>query len=486
VFHDLALVHGLMPVLLELSDADGMTRAIAILPYPSLLPGGMHAAELRALQTEANPMDAFWSLSELLLREHLGQSASAHRSITSLAVDAEDRHAQPLSTPAVQDWLDAMFGIVISQPKSRKRPGLELRLPPESVPTITALVSRRLAEGLEGDIVGPFLVAERESFRPRWSVTLPANSKPHPNLPLLTTGRRTRRRDGVANAVSLHLAIALRTPEGPLDIEPTAGKNGAPTGLPPLSVLIDASDQAQTEALVLALRKAAGAQELQLLVRLSSPDCALSDLLDRLCIDIGWASVPRERDLREVARDARHETLLTISDRVNLRDGDILPSLCGLLREDSAFGSVSCVLLGETITKRGAVLQPATGGLFPAGVSFASSPRLTFCEPDVLQALSDLTYPVVANTLHLTAWRTNALADLLRPSGPVPPTAADIRLGLDLLASGYRNICTTKVRGIICAPYLRRDAIDPIGAAYVHPSRWEHVLNEVTVLRELF
>ncbi len=62
-----------MPLLLELADADGVTRAIALMPFPSLLPGGLHAAELRALQNEPNPIGAFWSLSELLLQETVGQ-----------------------------------------------------------------------------------------------------------------------------------------------------------------------------------------------------------------------------------------------------------------------------------------------------------------------------------------------------------------------------------------------------------------------------
>jgi hypothetical protein len=104
----------------------------------------------------------------------------------------------------------------------------------------------------------------------------------------------------------------------------------------------------------------------------------------------------------------------------------------------------------------------------------------------VLQALPNLTYPVVANTLLLTAFRRKALLDVPMPVGPVPPTVSDIRLGLDLLNAGYRNLCTTKFGAELAGNYVRRDSIDPVGAAYVNPDRWQTILSEVAFVRELF
>jgi hypothetical protein len=136
--------------------------------------------------------------------------------------------------------------------------------------------------------------------------------------------------------------------------------------------------------------------------------------------------------------------------------------------------------------KKDRVSQPAFGGIFPAGVSFSSSPRLSFSEPDLLEALPSSTYPVVANTFNLTEWDRSALARLPELDGPIPTREADIRLGLDLMEIGYRSLCTTTVSATIDGPYLRRDAIDPMGAAYLQPRRWEHILKNVTILRELF
>ena len=87
VFHDLLLLDPLMPLLLELSDVEGTTLAIVLLPFPSLLPGGLHWAELKAQQTEANSIDDFWSYSETLLEEAVGGPHWPSRSIGSLAVD---------------------------------------------------------------------------------------------------------------------------------------------------------------------------------------------------------------------------------------------------------------------------------------------------------------------------------------------------------------------------------------------------------------
>jgi hypothetical protein len=191
-------------------------------------------------------------------------------------------------------------------------------------------------------------------------------------------------------------------------------------------------------------------------------------------------------DLGEIARGTKHDLILTLDDRVRLTDTAAIAALCRFLQTDQSIASASCVLLGRAVLKKQTVLQPGSGGLFPGCLSFASSPRLSFFEPDVLQPLSRLAYPVVANTLLLTIWRRSALAGLAPLAGPVPKTSADIKLGLDLMEAGYRNICTSEVTAAVCEPYARRDVIDPVGSAYLQPDRWEEVLGRVTVLRELF
>ena len=477
VFHHVELLHPLMPVLLELVGADGTTRAIALMPFPSLLPGGLHAVELRALQNEPNPIDAFWSLSEVLLQETVGRESWADRSITAVAVDGGDGLPEP-----VRDWVSAVFGLSAG---GDKPVGLRLQLPPDSVPTIGALASRRLIGGGQAFAAGPYLVAEAGSFRPRWSIALPADQLPGAAVPQLRTVAATGKAERATMLAPIHLGIVLRSLHGPS--VPTADP---PTDSPTMpipanvSVVLSGSDAERLETVVQSIR-AAVSGEIEFLLRTPDPTDEMIAALERACDDQGWRALPAGAGLPEIARESRHHLILTISDRIGL-DGRTLPALLELLERDESAASASCALLSEKIIKKQAVLQPASGGLFPTGVSFASAPRLSFGEPDALQALPDLAYPVVANTLMVTLWRAGALAALPDACGPIRAAAEDIRLGLDLMRAGYRNWCTTQVSARFSGTYAPRDLIDPVGAAYLQPARWEDILCRVAVIRQLF
>ncbi|HET6535577.1 MAG TPA: hypothetical protein VFG41_05285 [Sphingomicrobium sp.] len=498
VFHDLELRHPLMPVILELSDTDDVTRAFALLPFPSLLPGGLHGAELRALQPEPNPMEAFWTLSSLLLRELLGAPGWPQRSIAKLSIIGSGGAEKcALLSDNVQRWLSAVFNLAVGCPSAPKRRkgsgakaarggGLHLLLPEDCIPTISGLVSRQLHACAKGRITSPYLVAESESHRPRWSVVLPQDWDPGPNAPALEGNSVARRGAAEPNGPPIHLAIALRPPPEPKIPQqpPPALAKSARAG-PALTMVLDASDANRTGAVVRALKAATGATELDLMVRLSGNESVIRGALDSECPAGTWSAVDAGSDLSLIAAKARHDLLLTISDRVSLDGARTLQVLSDMLA-DAQVASASCMLLAEASIKKKVVLQPATGGLFPAGVSFATSPALTFNEPDVLQPLPDLTYPVVANTFLLTLWRTRALADLPRPSRPLPVSSTDIRVGLALADRGLRSLCTTKACAKIAGQYVRRDAIDPIGQTYLNPQHWQQLLGRVTLLRQLF
>jgi hypothetical protein len=498
VFQDIELVHSLMPMILELSDGEGVTRDIALLPFPSLLPGGIHGAELTALQNEANPMDAFWSLSGILLEELLGRPDWPQRSIKNLSVRSDGvLSSESAVSPDLQEWLGAVFGLALdvttgTSPDTHiSTDGLGLILPTNAVPTISALVSRRLSLGEAVQMAGPYLVANADSLQARWSVGIPPDTQQTAGIPILVRLGPDTAVERARN-VSIHLSIALRSAEGDENgfLLKTGSRidkvSSAPAEALRLSVLLEASNGVRSEAVIRDLVAASGSSEIEFFVRTDGADQDLRDAIERSCGNNKWVSVPCDLDLRELARDARHDLLVTISDRVSLHDRNVLRDLCRIVDDQPAIGSASLVLLKETIVKDRAVWQTATGGLFPAGISFATSPRLGFFEPDVLEALPDLTYPVVANTLLLTVWNRHALAELPRLSGPVPLAARDIRLGLDLLERGYRNLCTTRGSAGLFGPHVRGDTIDPFGSAYVEPGRWEDILSRVTVLRELF
>jgi hypothetical protein len=486
VFHDIALFHPLMPLLIELSDADDVTQAITLLPFPSLLPGGTHDAELRALQVEANPIDAFWALSEKLLEETLGRPEWPERSITDLSIHSEDR-AFLQSSGEVQEWITAIFQLgKQNRSTKRKLDGLKLVLPSDSLPTISALASRNLELDGAGHRVGPFLVCDAPNMRPRWSVALPPNQAPDANLPVLIGKGRKRSTNRNRRVLPIHLAIVGR-PRGSFPTKAEAVATSLESYEPqPLTIAIDASDAGQTGALLSALRDYAGDNKPDVLVRFADgSDQAIATCLDDIVGQDRWKKVDTI-DPQDLAGAARHQFMLTLSDRVKLDGRATIDELCRLLKEDESIGSMSCALSGEMILKSQAAIQPTSGGLFPSRVSFATSPHLEFYEPDVLQPLLDLTYPVVANTSVLTLWRTRAIAELSRRTSAARSVAADIRVSLDLMKAGYRNVCTTKVQAKVLGSQKRRDTIDPLGSVYLEPSEWADIVSRVCVLRELF
>lgn len=476
-FFDIELDHALMPLLLEVTDEESVAQGYAFMPFPSLLAGGLHGAELRALQSEASPMDAFWSLSERLLAELL-EDADANQSIAGLRMD------HLIGEPSIADWLAAIFAIDVQEGSSARSSlaefrsesdGLQFLLPKGSVPTISALVSRRLEAGLYGS----FLVAEAGTFRPRWSVALPAG--------LLRRG--TLKTAEQEPEVPFPLTIVLREPSANLPAEAEDGGEAEPvvtpsSQCPPLTILLSASNPEQAAQLVAELRADAGGAELELLVKTSGADDGLPSSLDELCGPGGWKSISADTALNEVARTASHEILLTISDRVSFAPGT-LAALCALLKADHSVASASCVAVGEPIIRKHGVQTQSAGGLFPAGWSFVGAPHFSFSEPDVLQALGKLTYPVVANSFLLAVWRKEALSVVNAPATVVDARNEDLRIGLDLTLAGYTNLCTTQFHARLLSQYDSRDLIDPIGIAHVPFDRSADVLNRVTLLREL-
>ena len=478
-FVDVVLSHPLMPVFLELVGPDAETQAFALLPFPSLLPGGLHWAEAKAVQTAANPMDSFWSLSQQYVDELVGGVGAPARAIATVEWDAGA--SETVICADVRDWIVLLFGIPqrTDLPTSKaKAKGLHLVLPPGAIPTIAALVSRRLASGIGP--AGPYLVAEAESCRPVASIAFPHGAKPPTGVPRLEGGGRAGRQSP-SSRVPIHLAIVLATQNSrPVPM----AASSATTSMPEMAVLLDAADAGRTEALVQALQDRVGATGFELWVRSDGGE-EMRATLDRVRGAEGWLPLDRKSGLRDVALAAQTGMLLTIDDRVRL-DGDTLQRLAQLLESGDDVASASCLLLRESVVKKHVVLQPGAGGIFPSAVSFIAGPAMAFSEPDVSVTLRDLTYPVIANTMALTLWRRGALADLPAATVPVPRGTEDIGIGLELTLAGHRNLCTTTFAASISGDYARRDAIDPLGTAVLRPGQWQDLLGRVTLVRELF
>lgn len=513
VFWDLALVHPLMPVLLQATDPAGVVQATTLLAFPSLVPGGLHAVEAKALQGAAGPVESFWALAEILVRERLGHPDWNAPSLARIIVDLHGATgAEPLFAAPLLDWLEALFGLSVTPAnaegltlgekalhaslteRAAARPapgkGLTLHLPLDGVPTLTALVSRRLNDGLSGARVAPYLVAEEVSLRPRWMVTPAADAAIDPAQPSLIVPDRTEAPAALPVPVPVPVAVLYRPQNPPHDtrlllpVAPDAAGSEAVKPLDSVLIVFTAHDPARTEdhlhRLLLLSRP-------RVAVRLSGADTTeLRGRIDTVLGRGGWDEIPPFVELRSLARASDARLILTIDDRVVIYDPQTLRRLAVLIDSRPHVASASCLLLGERVVKKHSVLQPASGGLFPSRVSFASAPLLGFNEPDTFQSLPYADYAVAANTLLLTLWKRELLAALPLADGPLPAMAADLALGLEALAAGCGHLCSSKIRAGYLGEYTRRDEIDPVGTQYLRPALWEDVFRRVTVLRELF
>ena len=256
------------------------------------------------------------------------------------------------------------------------------------------------------------------------------------------------------------------------------------------SLALQVSDPARTERFLqsLAAQRHGGKVAEILLCHPKETDSAiLHETVQKILPDARLVSMPGSVRLDDIAERMSGEAVLLAEDNVVLYDPQVVAVLSELLAGDPQAASVSCVLLHEVVQKGRSKVQVASGGIFPAAVSFTSAPRLGIAEPDCLAALSETSYPVLANSFRLCLIRKAALIDTRAArSGRAPAGAsADLGFGLDAFAAGYRSLCTSRVRAGTTAAPTRRDEIDPFGLACLLPARWDDLLGAVTVLRPL-
>jgi hypothetical protein len=412
-------------------------------------------------------------------------------------------------------------------PVDPPRPGPLLRLPSDSLPTLAALSTPRLPAALPvTGLAGSFIVADGAARRGRWSVVLPLTAdgllhdlQPANGVlacPVLLPGSPDKDAAAPVDPASplpLHLSIALRdmrpahtaerlmpvAPDGPAGLlrrQPFAGKVD-------LNLVIRLSTGTATLRLVDLLKRQRGCGTLN--VTVCTPDTFTGKMraeMNKALVETGTGKVdirPLGRDsLLDVAAatdDGLGDTVLLADDRMLLADLRILQTLHTMLTADPRVATAACVMMRERPMQKGTELKTGSGGFFPMQVSMITAPQLVFGEPDCLGALPGATWPVAANSLDLLLVRREAIrAAVARRaglfdrygSGTHEDGTADIRFGLDVIAAGGLNLCTSAVRSGTTAPRpLARDEMDPLGQADLAPTCRDDLLTRLTLLREV-
>ncbi|MEX0409743.1 hypothetical protein ABGN05_29335 [Aquibium sp. LZ166] len=516
-FVEIVLDNPWQPVLLELSDPAENTLALCVLSFPSLGRGGMHYAEFlaasegignfehlsRYMEARANEMLALnpaHRLPRIRFRlagasgAELGMQQSTLVWLRSLGFQVEAFLSGERSDP---DRLHAT-GLDVLANEWEDAPGLNL--PADGLPTIAALSGAAFAA--ESPVGGamtrfaPYLVADEGTGRPRLSVFLPddpglielqSDAAPS-DFPDVTAMPRAIapvcirfRPRGDKNLVAEVLPIPI-TREPPLL---SACADRAPTET---FCLFQATNPEQTNRFLASLTAQEGVKGLSL-VALPASNLSVGDrealrvVIDRYAPDrykIWPTSLVRGLEVSQLLQFAgTHDAIFLASDSVILHDYRTLYTLQQLLTVEST-ASAACVLMYEGVGAKMTAVSQAEAGYFPHRIGLAGGPHLVLgARNDVLEAMPNSTFPVMANTLSATLLSRRALEEtkLARLEAA--------SFGLASARLGYRNLCTSVVRGSTIRRPTAAEVMDPLGFRAVTPAQWLDLLSRVTLIEEL-
>lgn len=513
----LDLLDPLRPVLVELRGADGLTLDTGLLPFPSLVRGGMHHAELVAAIDGQEPSATLWSYGQACV-EQMEQPTDSTRAMSRrIRVRlAEATGREPILRRAMTAWLGrmghsvAVLGLQQAvdgrlRAEDPAEDGPILVLPGDAIPTVAALCGGALVPGEGGgNRLAPHLVAEIGSGRPLWSVIPPSELADLVDLqpsfgsfPILVGGPVEAM--GGAAGVPRGLPLAIRLIErGTAD--PIRALMPSPPGSAALSraasvpetvALLTATDPGRARATIASLLAQTGSERVRLIV--TGPPA----VLDALAPDLSPNHLPgahwegRVRSAPAALRDATAllecsegaEALLLLDDRVVLHDPRTLGVL-GTLLASGRTASAACAIVSETVAGKARTFRLESCGLFPTRLGLVGGPHLVCERLEAGNALPDATYPVIANVLAAALLSRAALAEArlrLRPGRPLD----ELAFGLAALDLGWRHLCTTVVRAGSLEPLGPPERADPLGLAQLPVGRWAGVVDGVTLLAEL-
>ncbi len=538
-FVDLALENRFAPVLLAVTTTDGALIDVGLLPFPSLARGGAHSGETRLAGERPNLVEDLAALSDALVRELFGWSGESvpAESISTVRVRLDGAlGSEQIFAPALREWLLSVLGLAVvgvggdetagaplplllSSPqdlnpdlvaRSRRREGgATLELPADALPTLSVLVSRRIGQPEAGHrLVGSFIVADPATARPRWSVSIPAfppNLLPlqpaaGPNgFPFLAASDAD---DGAAIAGRTDVPVAIRFGAAPAPgstsqrVVPGLDDTGSALRVEPgaellaktVAVVLSGAEQETARRVVEAIGRQRGLQITDLFAFAAGGEASCVEEL-KASFAGRFLVLPSSghlaRDLSVAARRASSDLVLVLDGTAIANDPRTLETLAILATQDGV-ASAGCARFREVRTNARTSSNTVAAGYFPASVSLLSAPQLVFAQPNVVTALPNATYPVVANDFECTVMRRDVLlryaaAEAGGPAGSGFP----VRFALAAIKDGWHHLCTTGVQVASTRVKNAQDDIDPVGFSFIAPGRWQDLLSEVVLVREL-
>ncbi len=405
----------LLPLLLAVIDGDGLLLDLSLLPFPSLLRGGLHHAELCATAEAASAGAFAWDCLER-------RRAPERARITALKLPAQASDgSEQVARPALVRWLRQVWGLRRTAPGCFARApgdgqpeptGLQLQLAGDGIPSLRALSGLTLDADADPFAGCPFIVVDPCDGLP---LTLcrpgrePRQAGPSSDAPagatdlLLPLAGRPARPVRSLEPVALHPAVELRDPRYPLLVPTMPPRPTKPAGAAArLGVLVLAGDD--TDDLLFSLWGLLQQHDVQLeWVRILAPAGApptplppeLAGCFPPGCVEFGSLPPAPEALCELIGPAADSPPTLVLRAGVCLHQPATLVQLLALL-EPADVVSAGCLLVREQWFEAGRRVTAQSLGLHPETIQLDGPGALSLVERDLLGSLGLRDLSVVA------------------------------------------------------------------------------------------
>ena len=539
----------LMPLLITVCAANGDVAAMDAIPFPGLCRGGLHHAELLELSGGAGYLGDLQVTGDALLREiwdappsskgrHLSEIVIDRRRATgaerifsadmlqwlmlaqgvgvTMAPQADDNVPSDASDLVLGEAL-ASAGLTASSGKAQRSKGLCLTIPADAIPSLAAVVSRKLVTtGEAGSAVTTFLTANATTGEPQWFVSLPAII---PVLAKLQTGNapaaypvmtriggskisRTPKNPVSSTAMAIRFVDdrfkaddARILPVAP-DVENILEPGENHDAWPLVSVVVSVRNGgAMVRDLIASLAGQTLAPSIELVIvnNRSNPNAlaairaAAADHFDGrfTIIDEDAPFNHSAQTNAGVAASKGPYVCLVHSDTI-LHDARTLACLVTMAGMEQV-AVAGCMML-EPRPGSGKVegVKFRSAGVFPDAVMIGGPAKIKFSEPDCGAVFGPSTYPVAAVGFPLACLRRVVWDELHGLDAQrVATDFNDIDFCLRAMAAGYINVCTTLVAAFHAGRATRGFSFDVLAPARMSPVALPDLLAKCTVLRRI-
>jgi glycosyltransferase involved in cell wall biosynthesis len=491
----------LMPILLIGYDATGEISFSDLVPFPSLLRGGLHEAEVAACGEQGGSLSDLRRLSDAYLTEAIGaENDAVSLALAEIFVDLRlATGAEPIFDSVVREWLACVFSVAVkgqnkeardlsdlgdtsfsqhidkllsaSGPLAPRRGRLRLSLPACAIPTVGVLASHRFSSNFSGAPSPYILVDEANPQHRRLAVSFPGGAATNilkafncdsSDFPSLHSMGQELGAETAETEFSQPTAILIR------DFSPPAREvllfpvpkdeervGRPPEGPPPAKICVfirlfkpnldirlllgSLATQVSTSAVEIVLVTAnCDANEH------ASYQTQLADICPKDARIIRAASSLNAADaMNKAVESSSGDVFVFLDHECVLHDQRTLETITRIASTEGV-GTVGCLHL-RSRTASDSTPVFASAGYFPGRVDFMVAPHVALTEIDCSIALPNAVYAVAANSASLIALSADAWRRVKGFDAHFASGSFEVDLAARLADAGFVNLCTNLV-----------------------------------------